>query len=146
MREDIVLKIKEKEGLEILRLISIVFMIFLFFLALILKYQESVIQAFLILGFAFIIDVLNSGELTVSEKGINSNVTGFIKYKIIYRVELKNRILYIYEREDKKPYKIRFSLSEDTMQIENAYKFIEGKLKRLEEEYKDEKEYSEKFL
>ena len=146
MREDIVLKIKEKEGLEILRLISIVFMIFLFFLALILKYQESIIQACIILGFAFIIDVLNSGELTVSEKGINSNVTGFIKYKIIYRVELKNRILYIYEREDKKPYKIRFSLSEDTMQIENAYKFIEGKLKRLEEEYKDEKEYSEKFL
>lgn len=146
MYDDIVLKIKEREAFEIIKFISIFYLVFLFFLSLILKYQESIIQSLIILVFVVIIDSLNSGELIVTEKGITCKVTGFIRYSKIYRLTMKKRVLYIYTRERTKPYKIAFSVSEDPKLIENAYRFIDAKVKRIEEDNKDHKEYMDKYL
>lgn len=146
MKDDIILKIKEKESFEIIKIISIIYLIFLFFFALILKYKESIIQSLLISVFAFAIDSVNTGELVITEKGLTCKVFGFVKYSKIYRLELKGRTLYLYTRENTKPYKIFFSASEDSKSIENAYKFIDSKIKRIEEEEKTHKEYVEKFL
>lgn len=146
MNDDIVLKIKEKESLEILKLIFFIYLIFLFFFALIIKYQESVLQAFIILVFVFVVDALNSGEMLVTEKGITTKESGFIKYSKIYRVELKRRMLYVYTRDRKTPYRITFALSEDPKLVENTFKFVDSRVNRIVEEEKDHKEYVEKYL
>lgn len=146
MEDDVVLKIKERESFEVIKIIAIVYLIFLFFLALILRYQESIIQALLIGVFAFVVDSINSGEMVVSEKGITAKVLGFIKYSKISKFELKNRILYVYTKENNKPYRIVFSISEDQKIIENTYKFIDSKVKTIEEEEKEHQEYVENYL
>ena len=146
MDDDVILKIKERESLDILKFILIFYLIFLFFFALILKYQETIIEVMLIGIFAIIVDVLNSGEIVITEKGITSKVTGFVRYSKIYRLELKSNIFYIYTREREKPYKIIFSISEDKKSIENAYKFIDSKVKKITEENKEHQEYIEKYL
>ena len=146
MSDDIVLKIKEKESLEVLKIISIIYLIFLFFLALIFKYQETIIQSLLIAVFACIIDVINSGEMIVTEKGITCKMLGFIKYSKISKIEQKGKLLYIYSENNKKPCKIIFSSLEDKKNIENAYRYIESKVKTIEEENKEHQEYVENFL
>ena len=42
MEEDIILRIKEKEILEVIKIIFIIFGIFLFILGAVLKYEETV--------------------------------------------------------------------------------------------------------
>ena len=146
MRDDVILKIKEKEALEVVKIIALVYLIFLFFLALILRYQESVVQSLIIVVFVIVIDALNSGELVVTEKGISSKVTGFIKYSKMYRLEKNGRIIYIYTRDRKTPHKITLALSEDPKLVENTYKYIDAKIKGIEEETKDHQEYVEKYM
>ena len=146
MKDDIILKIKEREILEIVKIISICYLVFLFFFALIIKYQETIIEALLIAVFALIIDSINSGTIEISDKGLTCKVFGFMKYNKIYRLKLKNRVLYLYTRDRQKPYKIIFSITEDIKIIEKAYKLIDSKVKRIEEEDKERKEYVEKFL
>ena len=146
MEDDIVLKIKEKESFELLKVILIFYFIFLFFLALILKYQETIIEVMLIAVFAIILDALNSGEMVITEKGITTKQTKFIRYSKIDKVEYKTRILYLYVKERKKPFKIIFSKSENQKSIENVYKFIDSKVKKISEEEKEQQEYVEKYL
>ena len=146
MNDDIILKIKEKELFEILKIISVIYLVFLFFLALILRYQESIIQSLIILIFVIIVDALNSGEMIVTEKGITCKVTGFVKYSKIYKLTMKKRVLYVYTKERTKQYRIIFSSSEDAKIIENTYRFMDAKVKRFEEENKDNQEYADKYL
>lgn len=146
MKDDIILKIKEKEALEVIKIISLIYLVFLFFLALILRYQESVVQSLIIVVFVIVIDALNSGEMMVTEKGISSKVTGFIKYSKIYRLTIKGRNLYIYTRDRKTPHRVTFALSEDPKLIESTYRFVDAKIKRIEEETKDHEEYVEKYM
>ena len=146
MKEDIILKIKEKESLEVIKIIAIIYLVFLFFLALILGYQETIIQVLLIVTFVIIIDAINSSEIVITEKGITLKSLGFIKYGKIYRLKKEKNILYIYDRELKKPHKVIFSMSEDKKMIENAYRYIDSKIKTIEEENKEHQEYVENFL
>ena len=83
MEEDIVLKIKEKESLEVVKYISIIYALFLFFLGAIMQFEETIIEVTFICVFAIIIDMINYGEFIVSEKGVKSKKIGFIKYKEI---------------------------------------------------------------
>ena len=145
MKEDIILKIKEKESLEVLKTISIIYLVFLFFLALIFKYQETIIQSLLIAVFAFIIDAINSGEMIVTEKGITCKTIGFLKYSNIDKVEKKGKVMYLYSKENKR-HKIFFAQSEDLKTIENAYRFIDSKVKIIEEDNREHQEYVENFL
>lgn len=145
MEEDIVLKIKEKEILEVIKYISIIYGLFLFFLGVILQFEETIIEVTFICVFAIIIEMLNYGEFIVSEKGVKSKQIGFIKFKEIYRLELENRTLTLYTRSEKKPYKINFSRKEDMSQIDNVYKYIDAKVKRVEEDIKDHQEFVEKI-
>ena len=110
MDEDIVLKIKEKEALEIIKYICVVYAMFLFILGAILQFQETIIQVSFMCVFAIIIDMINYGEFIVSEKGIKSKHTGFIRYKEIYRLSLDNRTLTLYARNHEKTYKINFAI------------------------------------
>lgn len=146
MNDDVILKIKDQESLEVLKLVFLIYLIFLFFFALVIRYQESVLQAFIILVFVFVVDAINSAEMIVTEKGITTRGTGFIKYSKMYRVELKKRMLYIYTRDREHPYKITFALSEDPKLVQNTYKSIDSKVKRIMEEEKDHQEYVEKYL
>lgn len=145
MDEDIVLKIKEKEALEIIKYICVVYAMFLFILGAILQFQETIIQVSFMCVFAIIIDMINYGEFIVSEKGIRSKHTGFIRYKEIYRLSLDNRTLTLYARNHEKPYKINFAKNEDYKQIEKVYKFIDAKVKRVEEDRKEHEEFVNKI-
>lgn len=146
MEEDIVLKIKEKEILEVVKYISIIYGLFLFFLGAILQYEETIIEVTFICVFAIIIDMINYGEFIVSEKGDKTRHIGFLKYKEIYRLELENRTLTLYTRNTKKPYKINFAKNEDMSQIDKIYKYIDAKVKRVEEDIKEHEEFVQKIL
>jgi len=145
MEEDIVLKIKEKEALEVIKYIAVIYALFLFVLGAILELQETIIQVTFICVFAIIIDVLNNGEFIVSEKGVKSRNTGFIRYREIYRLDLDERVLTFYTRNSKKPYKINFAKNEDYIQIKKVYKFIDSKVRRIEEDIKDNEEFARKI-
>lgn len=145
MDEDIVLKIKEKESLEIIKYICIIYSMFLFILGAILQFQETIIQVTFMCVFAIIIYMINYGEFIVSEKGIRSKHTGFIRYKEIYRLSLDNRMLILYTRNHKKPYKVNFAKNEDYAEIEKVYKFIDAKVKRVEEDRKEHEEFVNKI-
>lgn len=145
MEEDIVLKIKEQESLEVVKIICMLFGVFLFILGAILNYEETIIEVCFMWVFALIIEVVNYGEFIVSEKGIKCKRTGYIQYKQIYRMELKNRNLILYTRKDKKPYLITFAKNEDYMQIEKVYKYIDSKIRRVEDYKVDYKSIEEKI-
>lgn len=145
MDEDIVLKIKEKESLEIIKYICIIYSMFLFILGAILQFQETIIQVTFMCVFAIIIDMINYGEFIVSEKGIKTKDLGFIRYKEIYRLSLDNRMLTLYTRNHKKPYKVNFAKNEDYAEIEKVYKFIDAKVKRVEEDRKEHEEFVNKI-
>lgn len=145
MDEDIVLKIKEKEALEIIKYICVLYAMFLFILGAILQFQETIIQVTFMCVFAIIIDMINYGEFIVSEKGIRSKHTGFIRYKEIYRLSLDNRTLTVYTRNHEKPYKVNFAKNEDYAEIEKVYKFIDAKVKRVEEDRKEHEEFVNKI-
>lgn len=146
MDDDVILKIKEQESLEILKFVFLAYLIFLFFFALIIKYQESVLQAFIILVFVVVVDAINSGEMVVTEKGITTKRTGFIKYSKIYRLELKKRVLYVYTRDRKTPCKITVALTQDEKVLENTFKYMDSKVKGIAEQEKEHKEYVEKYM
>lgn len=146
MVENIIVKIKEKEYLEIIKNVSIFYAIFLFVYALILGYEETVLEATFIFIFSVIIDVFNYGELLVSEKGISADLMGVVKYSEIYRTELHNKILYVYTRKLTKPIKIVFAKKEDDKLIEKTYRYIDSKVKRIEEDIKEYEEYIKKYL
>ena len=145
MEEDIVLKIKEKESLEVVKYISIIYALFLFFLGAIMQFEETIIEVTFICVFAIIIDMINYGEFIVSEKSVKSKKIGFTKYKEIYRLDLDNRTLTLYTRNEKKPYKINFAKNEDMSQIDKIYKYIDAKIKRIEEDIKDHEEFVQKI-
>ena len=146
MIDDLVLKIKEKEVLEVLKIISIIYAVFLFFLALFLKYQESIIESLFIIVFAIIVNVLNSGEMIVTEKGITTKVTKFLKYSQVQKIIFKNRILYVYTKDRNKPYRIVFSIYEDKKLINKAYYYIDSKIQIIKEEEREHQEYINNYL
>ena len=145
MEEDIVLKIKEKESLEVVKIICVFFGVFLFILGAILSFEETIIEVCFMWVFALIIEVLNYEELTVSERGVKSKKTGFLQYKQIYRMELKNRTLILYTRKDKNPYIITLAKNEDYKQIEKVYKYIDSKIRRVEDYKVDYKKIQNNF-
>ena len=146
MDKDIILRIKEKEYLEIIKYIAFVYAIFLFAYALILGYEETIIEATFILIFSVIINVFNYGELLITEKGISADLMGFVKYSEIYRTEFKDKILYVYTRKLTKPIKIIFAENEDSKLIEKSYRYIDSKVKKIEEDIKEHEEYIKKYL
>lgn len=146
MDEEIVVKIKEKEILEVIKYIAIFYLIFLFFYALILDYEETIIQASFIVVFAVIIDLLNLGELVISESGIRTKALGFVKFSKIYRIKFDKRLLTIYVRDKAKPYRIYISKREDYRLVERAIRFIEAKIKKIEDDSKEHEEYINNYL
>lgn len=145
MDEDLVLKIRESEWFEVIKYVCIIYGLFLFIWGAALGYNEAVIEVTFIWVFAVILDMLNYEEFTITTKGLKSKDIGFIKYKDIYRTELKSRTLTIYTRIQKKPYRINFARKEDIADIEKGYKYIDSRVKRVEEDIKEHKEFIEKI-
>lgn len=133
MEEDIVLKIKENESLEVLKIIFFIFGIFLFIVGTVFKFEETIIEVCFMWVFATIIGIVNYGEFRVSEKGIKCKSIGYIKYRQVYRMKLNNRTLILYTRKNKKPYIIKFAKNEDYIQIDRVYKYIDSKIRRVED-------------
>ena len=124
-----------KEALEIIKYICVVYAMFLFILGAILQFQETIIQVTFMCVFAIIIDMINYGEFIVSEKGIRSKHTGFIRYKEIYRLSLDNRTLTVYTRNHEKPYKVNFAKNEDYADASRLYLELEDKMSELRSLY-----------
>lgn len=145
MEEDVILKIKEYETLEVIKYICVIYAVFLFVLGAILRYEETIIQVTFICVFAIIVNMMNYGEFAVSEKGVKSNKTGFVRYTDIYRLSLDDKILMLYSRNSKRPFRIHFSATEDQSEINKIYKYIDSKVKRSEEDRKEHQEFIKKI-
>ena len=122
------LKTRLSEVLETLTLIILLYAIFLAILGIIIKNTELIIQTCIMFVVYVIFEYLNYDTTNITNKGIKSKKLGFLEWKDIYRTEKKNNVIFIYTKENEKPYKITISRSEDKKEISRIYKYILSKI------------------
>lgn len=129
---NLVLKSRLSEVLETLNLIILLYAIFLVVLGLVLHNSEVILQTCIMFVVYIIFEYVNYDIVKITSKGISCEKYGFLSWKDMYIVKRKDRIIYIYSKKFKKPYKLIMKKVEDKMEIERAYKYIISKTKSPE--------------
>ena len=135
MEEKIVLKVKKSSYLNILNIILKVYTIFLFFFALIIDSNETIIQTMIMFATAAIFDFINSGEFIVSEKGIEYDKIGFAKWNEIEFFNIRNNIIEMKLENASKKISIDINVSEDKQNIDIVNKYANSKIKNIDKNF-----------
>lgn len=125
--EEIVIKIKRYAWLDIVNLILKMYTIFLFFFALIIQSDETVIQCGFIVVAVIVFEFINDGEIVLSSKGINIDKFGFVRWRNMDRFDIKSYTI-ILKVKGERTTKIAISMKEDKKNLANALRFAESKL------------------
>ena len=131
MEEDIVLKVKKSGVLDIVNLILKLYTLFLFFFALIIQSDETVIQTGLMLVVIIVFEFLNDGEVQITSKGVRTPVYGFTRWRDLDRFDIYKTTIVIKPKEERAK-KIVINLKEDKRNITNASKYVESKMSKYE--------------
>ena len=131
MEEDIVLKVKKSGVLDIVNLILKLYTLFLFFFALIIQSDETVIQTGLMLVVIIVFEFLNDGEVQITTKGVRTPVYGFTRWRDLDRFDIYKTTIVIKPKEERAK-KIVINLKEDKRNITNASKYVESKMSKYE--------------
>ena len=131
MEEDIVLKVKKSGVLDIVNLILKLYTLFLFFFALIIQSDETVIQTGLMLVVIIVFEFLNDGEVQITSKGVRTPVYGFTRWRDLDRFDIYKTTIVIKPKEERAK-KIVIDLKEDKRNIANASKYVESKMSKYE--------------
>lgn len=126
---NLVLKSRLSEVLETLNLIILLYTIFLVVLGLILHNSEVILQTCIMFVVYIIFEYINYDLVKITSKGITCGKYGFLSWKDMYVIKKKDRVIYIYTKKVKKPYKLIIKKAEDKMEIDRAYKYILSKAK-----------------
>lgn len=129
---NMILKTRLSEVLRTLNLIILLYAAFLVVLGLFIHNSEVIVETCIMFVVYVIFEYLNYDTTTVTSKGIKSGKYGFIKWKDVYRIQRKERIIYIYTKEKEKPYRIIVNKSEDKLEIDRVYKYMFSKVKAPE--------------
>lgn len=124
--EKMYLKIKKSLALEVVQIIILIYAIFLFFLGIIIKNTELVIEVIIMISVVIIFNYLNKDTLIVKQEGIEIKKCYNIKYKEIEKVNMKRYMLEIRLKNSNKIKKIYFSKSENN--IDKFIKYIMSKI------------------
>jgi hypothetical protein len=131
MLETIKLRVKKSSSLNILTIVLNFYAIFLFFLGLIIKSNETVIETCIMMVVAIIFDFINDGEVVISEEGFKYEKFGFVKWSEIEFFNIRKNIIEI-KIKNQKRYRIEINIREDIKNIENANKFVNSKVKTID--------------
>lgn len=131
MEEDIILKVKKSGVLDIVNLILKLYTLFLFFFALIIQSDETVIQTGLMLVVIIVFEFLNDGEVQITTKGVRTPVYGFTRWRDLDRFDIYKTTIVIKPKEERAK-KIVIDLKEDKRNIANASKYVESKMSKYE--------------
>ena len=126
---NITLKSRLSEGLETLNIIIFIYSVFLMILGIILHNSEVILQTCIMFVVYFIFEYINYDLIILSNSVIKCEKYGFLPWKDMRFVKKNKRIMYIYTKKKKKPYKFIMKKTEDNMEIERAYKLILSKVK-----------------
>jgi hypothetical protein len=128
MVENIKLRVKKSEALGIVAIVLKIYAIFLFFLGIAMNSNELIIETCIMAVVGAIFDFINDGELIISERGIKYEKIGFIQWDDIEFFDIKRNIMKI-KIKDLRMKRIEINMKEDQMNVQNANKFINSKIK-----------------
>lgn len=131
MEEDIILKVKKSGVLDIVNLILKLYTLFLFFFALIIQSDETVIQTGFMLVVIIVFEFLNDGEVEITTKGVRTPIYGFTRWRDLDRFDIYKTTIVIKPKEERTK-KIVIDLKEDKRNITNASKYVESKMSKYE--------------
>ena len=131
MEEDIILKVKKSGVLDIVNLILKLYTLFLFFFALIIQSDETVIQTGFMLVVVIVFEFLNDGEVEITTKGVKTPIYGFTRWRDLERFDIYKTTIVIKPKEERTK-KILIDLKEDKRNITNASKYVEAKMSKYE--------------
>lgn len=131
MEEDIILKVKKSGVLDIVNLILKLYTLFLFFFALIIQSDETVIQTGFMLVVIIVFEFLNDGEVEITTKGVRTPIYGFTRWRDLERFDIYKTTIVIKPKEERTK-KIVIDLKEDKRNITNASKYVESKMSKYE--------------
>lgn len=131
MEEDIILKVKKSGVLDIVNLILKLYTLFLFFFALIIQSDETVIQTGFMLVVVIVFEFLNDGEVEITTKGVKTPIYGFTRWRDLERFDIYKTTIVIKPKEERTK-KIVIDLKEDKRNITNASKYVEAKMSKYE--------------
>lgn len=125
--EKINLKIKKSRILEVIKIIIVVYAIFLFFLGIIIKNSEVVIEVIIMFIVAMIFEFLNKEELIVKSEELYIKKYGGIKYTDIESLKITNNIIELKIKNKSRKYKI-YLAKNNNIEISKFNKYIISKL------------------
>ena len=131
MEENIILKVKKSGVLDIVNLILKLYTLFLFFFALIIQSDETVIQTGFMLVVIIVFEFLNDGEVEITKKGVRTPIYGFTRWRDLDRFDIYKTTIVIKPKEERTK-KIVIDLKEDKRNITNASKYVESKMSKYE--------------
>ena len=131
MEENIILKVKKSGVLDIVNLILKLYTLFLFFFALIIQSDETVIQTGFMLVVIIVFEFLNDGEVEITIKGVRTPIYGFTRWRDLDRFDIYKTTIVIKPKEERTK-KIVIDLKEDKRNITNASKYVESKMSKYE--------------
>ena len=131
MEEDIILKVKKSGVLDIVNLILKLYTLFLFFFALIIQSDETVIQTGFMLVVVIVFEFLNDGEVEITTKGVKTPIYGFTRWRDLERFDIYKTTIVIKPKEERNK-KIVIDLKEYKRNITNASKYVEAKMSKYE--------------
>lgn len=131
MEENITLKVKKSGVLDIVNLILKLYTLFLFFFALIIQSDETVIQTGFMLVVIIVFEFLNDGEVEITTKGVRTPIYGFTRWRDLDRFDIYKTTIVIKPKEERAK-KIVIDLKEDKRNITNASKYVESKMSKYE--------------
>ncbi len=131
MEEDIILKVKKSGVLDIVNLILKLYTLFLFFFALIIQSDETIIQTGFMLVVIVVFEFLNDGEVEITTKGVRTPIYGFTRWRDLDRFDIYKTTIVIKPKEERAK-KIVIDLKEDKRNITNASKYVESKMSKYE--------------
>lgn len=131
MEENIILKVKKSGVLDIVNLILKLYTLFLFFFALIIQSDETVIQTGFMLVVIIVFEFLNDGEVEITTKGVRTPIYGFTRWRDLDRFDIYKTTIVIKPKEERTK-KIVIDLKEDKRNITNASKYVDSKMSKYE--------------
>ena len=126
--EKINLKIKKSAVLEVVEIIIILYAIFLFFLGIIIKNTEVVLEVMIMFVVAIIFNYLNTDFLIVKKEEIKTRKYGTILYEQIEKIKIEKYIIEIKLKNVNKKQIIYLSRSNSEDKLSKFNKYVTSKI------------------
>lgn len=126
--EKINLKIKKSAVLEVVEIIIILYAIFLFFLGIIIKNTEVVLEVMIMFVVTIIFNYLNTDFLIVKKEKIITRKYGTILYEQIEKIKIEKYIIEIKLKNVNKKQIIYLSHSNSKDKLSKFNKYVTSKI------------------